>query len=437
MSRQGDPVGVRPEEYFRVLFEQAADGIFISTHDGRYVHVNTSGHRLLGYERGELVGRLIEEMVAESGRVDVQPALRAVLAGEVVTREWTLARKDGSLLEAEVRAQRLSTGLVLAIVRDLGERRVIESKIRASEAQLRSTLETAPVSIITVDREGTILFANSAPPTMTPAQVVGTTVYDYVLPEIRSRVAAALERVFVKRASDEYEAPGSCDADGVCRWFSVRAGPVIEEDKVVAAILCSSDVTQHHRQEGDIRELASRLQKIASQLPGVVYQYRLRPDGTSCLPYASEGIRDIYGLTPEDVREDATPILSMLHPDDLPAVSAAVQASAETLEPWELEYRLRLPSGEVRWLYGNAIPDREPDGSTLWHGFITDITRRKETELQNEQLEERLRQLQKVESIGRLAGGVAHDFNNLLTSLMGFVDLLCPRSRASRRRPGT
>ena len=70
------------------------------------------------------------------------------------------------------------------------------------------------------------------------------------------------------------------------------------------------------QEEGGRRELLERLQKIASQVPGVVYQYKLRPDGSSCFPYASEGIRDIYRVTPEQVREDASAVFAVLHPDD-------------------------------------------------------------------------------------------------------------------------
>jgi two-component system cell cycle sensor histidine kinase/response regulator CckA len=69
------------------------------------------------------------------------------------------------------------------------------------------------------------------------------------------------------------------------------------------------------------------------------------------------------------------------------------------------------------------VPERQPDGATVWHGFITDVTERKEAEAAKVQLENQLRQSQKVESIGRLAGGVAHDFNNLLSSVLGYTEL--------------
>ncbi|MBP6715796.1 MAG: response regulator [Acidobacteria bacterium] len=189
--------------------------------------------------------------------------------------------------------------------------------------------------------------------------------------------------------------------------------------------------------EGALLTLAlGRLRKLASQLPGVVYQFRLRPDGTSCFPYASDRIREIYRVTPAEVAEDASAVFAVLHPDDHAAVMASILASAESLQPWQHEYRVQFPNGDVRWLYGDAEPEREPDGSVLWHGFISDITTRKATEQARDELEAQLRQAQKVESIGRLAGGVAHDFNNLLTSVLGFATLakgkLPPGSPASR-----
>ena len=127
-------------------------------------------------------------------------------------------------------------------------------------------------------------------------------------------------------------------------------------------------------------ELQERFRKIASRVPGVVYQYRLRPDGSSCFPYASEGMRDIYLVDPEEVKEDASKVFAILHPDDVDAVTESILASAKTLTPWQYEYRVKYDDDTVRWLNGNSIPQLEADGSVLWHGFITDITERKQIE---------------------------------------------------------
>lgn len=123
--------------------------------------------------------------------------------------------------------------------------------------------------------------------------------------------------------------------------------------------------------------LADRLEKISARLPGVIYQFRLRPDGTSCFPYASEGIREIFHVAPEDVVADASVVLALLHPEDREAVWASIIRSAERLETWQLEYRVCFPDGTERWLLGESSPEREADGSTLWHGFICDVTVRK------------------------------------------------------------
>jgi PAS domain S-box-containing protein len=124
-------------------------------------------------------------------------------------------------------------------------------------------------------------------------------------------------------------------------------------------------------------ELLNRLQKMGLQLPGMFYQYRLRPDGTSHFPYASEGIRHVYGVSAESVRDDAAGVLAALHPGDVTRVRAAIAASAAQLTPWRDEYRVRLQDGREHWVLGNATPEREADGSVLWHGFITDVTERR------------------------------------------------------------
>jgi diguanylate cyclase (GGDEF)-like protein/PAS domain S-box-containing protein len=119
-----------------------------------------------------------------------------------------------------------------------------------------------------------------------------------------------------------------------------------------------------------------RLHKIANRVPGMVYQYLLRPDGSSCLPFASDAIREIYRVSPQEVREDASKAFSNHHPDDYDGVVASIEQSARDLTPWVYEYRVKFDDGTVRCLLGNAVPDRQEDGAVLWHGFITDVTER-------------------------------------------------------------
>lgn len=155
-------------------------------------------------------------------------------------------------------------------------------------------------------------------------------------------------------------------------------------------------------------EALQRLQHIAEQLPGVVYQFQLHSDGRSCFPYASEGLRDVYGLQPEDVKKDASLVFARISPDDLAAVTASIQASAENLSVWHQEYRFLHPTKGPIWLEGRATPQRRSDDSILWHGFITDITQRKHLEQMKSEF----------------VSTVSHELRTPLTSIAGSLALI-------------
>jgi PAS domain S-box-containing protein len=121
-------------------------------------------------------------------------------------------------------------------------------------------------------------------------------------------------------------------------------------------------------------------EKISARLPGLVYEFLLRPDGSSCLPYASVAIQEIFRLTPEDVYNDASQLFAVIHPDDLPGFCESIQESALNLTPWKHEFRVKFEDGVVNWLLASSVPTKENDGSVLWHGFVSNINERKSIE---------------------------------------------------------
>jgi diguanylate cyclase (GGDEF)-like protein/PAS domain S-box-containing protein len=143
-----------------------------------------------------------------------------------------------------------------------------------------------------------------------------------------------------------------------------------------------ADITERKQVRVARDEALNRLSRIASRVPGVLFEFRLRPDGSTAFPYASDAMVAMYGnrISPADVVDDASPVFALIHPDDLEAVTASVQKSALELSPWQQEYRLKPEDGLERWLLGSSIPEREADGSVLWHGIVSDITERKHTE---------------------------------------------------------
>jgi PAS domain S-box-containing protein len=143
------------------------------------------------------------------------------------------------------------------------------------------------------------------------------------------------------------------------------------------------------RAEEALKAGESLLKKLSLQIPGVIYQFQYYPNGRSFFPYASENIYNLFEVTPQQIIHDAQPILTKIHPSDYQPFMASLLNSFEKLTPWDHDFKVILPSKGIRWARVNANPEKQSDGSVLWHGHISDITERKKSEQQIAQLKER------------------------------------------------
>ncbi|MDG6223004.1 MAG: PAS domain S-box protein [Candidatus Bathyarchaeota archaeon] len=126
-----------------------------------------------------------------------------------------------------------------------------------------------------------------------------------------------------------------------------------------------------------LKEHEDRLKKIAEQTPGMLYQFKMSPDGSFCVPFSTDGIKDVFGCSPDEVKTDLFPITEVLFAEDKDRVLQSIVDSAEKLKLWRSEFRVQFPGGPVRWMLGSSKPEKHSDGSILWNGYIVDITEQK------------------------------------------------------------
>jgi diguanylate cyclase (GGDEF)-like protein/PAS domain S-box-containing protein len=124
------------------------------------------------------------------------------------------------------------------------------------------------------------------------------------------------------------------------------------------------------------------LNELTQAIPGVVYQFRVNPDGSWQFCYLSEGIRELYELSPEEVYADQQVLIQCILEVDRVSHRASVELATQNCSPWMHEHRICTPGGKFKWIRGQALPSPQDDGSVLWNGILIDITDSKKTELQ-------------------------------------------------------
>lgn len=212
--------------------------------------------------------------------------------------------------------------------------------------------------------------------------------------------------------------------DGHWVWVHDR-GRVVSRDEQGNPLWMAgthSDITQRKRAELRAAEIMEQMRKHAALIPGVLYQFWQHPDGRYAFPYASDGIREIYGVTPEAVEQDAGPVFATLDPEDLPQVADSIARSERELTTWRASYRVNHPDKGQIWVEGIATPERLDDGSTMWHGYLRDISEDYATQRQLEGYRESLERSNK--ELEHFAYAASHDLRQPLRMVTSYAQLL-------------
>lgn len=161
---------------------------------------------------------------------------------------------------------------------------------------------------------------------------------------------------------------------GGFRWFLTRAWP--KPDCSGTWVWRSCDIHALKAREEALREQKDCLELLTATVPGVLYSFSLAPDGTMLFPYCSPNMDRLFQIDSDVLHRDATAAFHRVLPEDLGKLLSSIEASARTLAPWRLEFRLQLPDRGIAWLSGHSLPRREPDGTIVWFGHLTDETER-------------------------------------------------------------
>lgn len=183
-------------------------------------------------------------------------------------------------------------------------------------------------------------------------------------------------------------------ADGHYHWIQDKMRLLYDNNKRPRRIVGSwHDITHEKSMQMELQQRDALLANLTKWVPGMLYQLILQPDGKTWFPYASQGIREVYGISPEAAREDAHLATRHIHPEDLPRYEQSIRDSARRMSTWSCDYRVFHCKRGMRWLRGEAEPERLPDGSILWHGHISDSTEQKTLENTLKRQRERLHHL--------------------------------------------
>jgi PAS domain S-box-containing protein len=422
MQRPGTPGGATPLE---TLLE-ALDAGFWQVHGrGESTVFSPRLLELLGIH-GErdtpLATRVWRSLFVDDADAGIEVARSAGAAGESFTHDLRIRREsDGAPRTLRVRGRWYTDGplrdSVLGVAFDVTESREHWGELRDTRAQLEAAERIGETGSWSWHvRSGDVRWSSETyrilgiAPSATPSfELVLTMAVD---PSHRRQFEQMVQSALEHDTPYDFEMPVRA-ADGSVRILHTRGAVARDADGTPLRMFGTiKDITAVRSAERELQEREARFRLLAESSPDGVFL----TDRSGAATYANDRLLGWFGLSFEEFAAGGW--LGRVHPDDLAMVERLGTTEEARHQPFNYEYRI-LVGGHERWVRVRTQPHFDPEGRLLGHvGSVEDTTLEHRAAAERAQLEEKLQQARKLESVGLLAGGIAHDFNNLLVGVL-------------------
>jgi PAS domain S-box-containing protein len=382
--RQAEDVRRQLEDKFTKAFNISPDAISITRmEDGRYIDVNEGFCRISGYSREESIGKTSNALNLWPDPEDRNAIVRGLTQdGRVENLEFSFRKKSGEIITGLVSANLIELegkNCILAVIRDISDRKKMEEALRYSEERFRLLFEQmaegfALHEIIVDENQKPVdyrfLEVNPAFEKQTGlkrADIMGRTVRE-VLPQTEEYWIETYGKVALQDESLRYENYHS----ELNRWYSVGAfSPKFGQFAVTI-----EDITASKQTLLALEESTERFRQVTETINEVFW---LCEAATENILYVSPNFETVFGRTCDSFYENPQSFLDYIHPDDVEDIRMGQIALREQGINSDQEYRILRPDGEVRWLHGKVFAVKDAEGRTIrYTGTDEDITERRQ-----------------------------------------------------------